>query len=125
MFSLNSMWFIFRMREPGENEALLIKQVDSGMKCSWSWAWLKLDATIEVKGTPHTFPLSHFFNTVDEKGYARCTLCLKEINYANKGYHALLAHCRTDVHRQKVYNVIMCSVARRYLFCCIELDTCV
>ena len=35
-------------------------------------------------------------------------LCLKEINYANKGYHAMLVHCITDVHRQKVYNV-QCS----------------
>ena len=70
----------------GENEALLFKQVDSGIKCSCSWAGLKLDATVEVKGTSHTFPL-------------------------------LLAHCRTDVHRQKVYNVIMCSVAQNYCFC--------
>uniref|UniRef100_A0A8C7JMS8 Mesoderm induction early response 1, family member 2 n=1 Tax=Oncorhynchus kisutch TaxID=8019 RepID=A0A8C7JMS8_ONCKI len=42
-------------------------------------------------------------------------------------YHALLAHCRTDVHRQKMYNVMMCSVAQIYCFCCVELDsnTCV
>ena len=53
------MWLIFRMKEFGENEALLVKQVVSGIKCSWSWAWLKLDATIVVKGTPYTFPFSH------------------------------------------------------------------
>ena len=58
MFSPYSMWLIFRMRELGENEVFLVKQEDSGIKCSWSRAWLKLDATIEVKGTPHTFPLS-------------------------------------------------------------------
>ena len=42
------------------------KQVDAGMTCSWTW--LKLDATIELKGTPHTFPLYYFFNTVDKNG---------------------------------------------------------
>ena len=36
MYSLYSMWLIFGMRELGENEALLVKQVDSGIKCSWS-----------------------------------------------------------------------------------------
>ena len=60
MFSLYSTWLIFRMRELGENEVLLVKQVDSEIKCSWSWVWLKLDATIEVKGTSHSFPLSLF-----------------------------------------------------------------
>jgi hypothetical protein len=53
------------MRELGENEALLVKEVDSGIKCSW--AWLTLDATIEVKGTPHTFPLSYFCWHIEEK----------------------------------------------------------
>ena len=76
MFSLYSMWLIFRMRELGENEALLVKQVDSGIKCSRSWAWLKLDATIEVKGTPHTFPLSHlFWHIVEQMSTGRkCTM---------------------------------------------------
>ena len=60
MFSLYSMWLIFGTRELGENEPLLVKQVNSGIKCSWNWAWFNLDAAIEVKGTPHTFPLSHF-----------------------------------------------------------------
>jgi hypothetical protein len=73
------------------------------------------------RNTTH-FP-SHFFNTVDKKGYAGGVLCLKEINYANKGSHALLlAHCRTDVHRQKVYNVITYCVAQGYHFC-VQLDS--
>ena len=38
MFSLYSMWLIFRMRELGENEALLVKQVDSRMKCTGAGA---------------------------------------------------------------------------------------
>ena len=123
MFSFYSMWSIFRMRELGEKEALLVKQVDSGIRCSWSWAWLKLDATIEVK-EHHT--LSLFLTSSIQwiqMGMSGVTLCLKEINYATKGYHALLARCRTDVHMQKVYNVITCSVAQRYCFCCVEFDS--
>jgi hypothetical protein len=43
------------MRELGENEELRV-----------NWAWLKLGATIEVKGKQNTFPLSHFFNAADK-----------------------------------------------------------
>jgi hypothetical protein len=114
MFSLYSMWFIFRMRELGENEALLVKQVDSGIECSWSW--FNLDATIEVKGTPLSLFLTYSIPWI-KRGMPGVTLCLEEINYANKGSHAL----STNVHRQKVYNVIMCSVAQRYCFCCVQL----
>jgi hypothetical protein len=75
------------------------------------WIWThSIVQPIKLKETPHTLPLSQFFNTVDKKGYARCTL--PEWDYANKGYRVLLTHGRTDVHRQKMYNVIMCSVAQ-------------
>jgi hypothetical protein len=55
MFSLDSIWLIFRMRELGENEALLVKQVDSAFKCGWSWAWLMLDANRGERNATH-FP---------------------------------------------------------------------
>jgi len=35
----------------------------------------------------------------------RCILCHKEIHYANKGSHALLAHCKTEMHRKKVIDI--------------------
>jgi hypothetical protein len=41
------------MRESGQNEALLVKQVDLEIKCSW--AWLILDANIGERNATH-FP---------------------------------------------------------------------
>ena len=79
--------------------------MDAGLRCSWNWGWLKNDVKIEVKGQEHTFPLSDIFKKINKKGIARCILCCKEINYANKGSHALIAHCKTDVHKNKVFTI--------------------
>ena len=92
------------MNDLEEKVALVVKQVDAGIKCSWNWSLLKLDTKIEVKGAEHTFPLVDVFKKNYKKGLARCILCRKEINYANKGSHALLAHCKTELHKKKVYN---------------------
>lgn len=90
------------MRDLGEKDALLIKQLDAGIRCVWNFAWLKLEFHVEVKGEEKAFSLSDVFRKIDKKGHARCILCHKEINYGNKGSHALLAHCKTDIHKKKV-----------------------
>lgn len=43
-----------------------------------------------------------FFLKIDKSGFAKCSHCIKELNYGNGGSHALLVYCHTDVHRQKV-----------------------
>ena len=98
--------FFSRMRELKEEDAIYVAQLDSGLRCRWSWAWLKIEVKTEVKGVQHSFPLSQYFKKIDKAGYSKCSLCLKEINYCNKGSHALLAHCQTEVHRQKVCTVM-------------------
>ena len=104
------------MNDLEQKDALVVKQVDAGIKCSWNWSWLKLKAKIEVKGAEHTFPLVDVFKKINKTGLARCILCQKEINYANKGSHALLAHCKTELHKKKVYNITTThSVAPSFL----------
>jgi hypothetical protein len=68
---------------------------------------------MEVKGAEHTFPLVDVFKKIN-KGLARCIVCHNEINYANKGSHGLLAHCKTELHKKKVYNITH-SVAPSFL----------
>lgn len=94
------------MSELKEEDSVYIRQQDSGLRCKWSWAWLKIEVKTEVKGVQHSFPLSQYFKKIDKAGYSKCTLCSKEINYSNKGSHALSAHCQTEVHRQKVCTVM-------------------
>ena len=94
------------MRELKEKDSIYIAQLDSGLRCKWSWAWLKIEVTTNVKEVQHSFPLSQYFVKIDKVGYAKCNLCSKEINYSNKGSHALSAHCQTEVHRQKVCTVM-------------------
>ncbi|KAL1276270.1 hypothetical protein QQF64_035893 [Cirrhinus molitorella] len=86
----------------GENDAALVKQLDAGLKCSWNWSWLKLEGKVSVKGQEVSFYLGDVFNKVNRQGFARCVLCHKYINYANKGSHALQAHCQTEIHKKKV-----------------------
>lgn len=79
---------LFRMKELREHEALQVKYMDAGCKCSWNWVWLKLDTTRYTRYINEEkciFSLSHVIKKIDKKGHARCSLCMKEINYANKG----------------------------------------
>lgn len=94
------------MRELNEEDSLYIAQLDSAGRCKWSWAWLKVEVRQEVQGVEHTVPLSLFFRKRDKAGHARCTLCTKEINYAKKGVHALISHCATSKHREKVLTIL-------------------
>ncbi|TKS69503.1 hypothetical protein D9C73_003568 [Collichthys lucidus] len=91
-----------RMRDLGVKDAIIIKQLDAGLRCSWSFAWLDLQYHVEVKGKEREFLLSDVFRKIEKVGHARCILCHKEINYGNKGSHALLAHCKTELHKKKV-----------------------
>ena len=54
----------------------------------------------------HNFPLFDFLKKMEKKGCAKCTLCIKEINYASRGVHALYAHCKADIHQRKVTKTI-------------------
>lgn len=78
----------------------------AGVRCKWSWSWLKLEAALDIKGAEYIFPLSDFLKKkkkkVDTPGRAKCILCVKAINYGSKGSHAILAHCQTDRHKQRV-----------------------
>ena len=94
------------MREFEEKDALIVQQLDAGCNCSWKWSWLKLEATTEVNSVKHNFPLFDFLKKIEKKGCAKCTLCIKEINYASRGVHALYAHCKADIHRRKVTTTI-------------------
>lgn len=49
-----------------------------------------------------SFHLGDVFSKINRQGFARCILCIKDINYATKGSHALQAHCQTEVHQKKV-----------------------
>ena len=69
---------------------------------------MKLDTSIEVKQIKHTFPLSDFFLEKLTKRFV--LLCTKEINYSSRVVHALLAHCQTEVHRQKPVSDLLISV---------------
>lgn len=58
------------------------------------------------EGSSAQLPAVTVFFKIDKAGYSKCSLCSKEINYSNKGSHALSAHCQTEVHRQKVCTVM-------------------
>lgn len=88
------MHYFCRISVLGEKDAALIKQLDAGLKCSWNWSWLKLEGKVSVKGQEVSFRLGDVLNKINRQGFARCGLCHKHINYANKGSHALQAHCR-------------------------------
>lgn len=98
--------FICRMREFDESEALAVQKVDEGCKTRWNWSWLQVETEIEVKTAKHKFKMSDFFKKKLKKGYAKCTVCMKEINYGNKGVHALLKHCQSAIHTQRVATII-------------------
>ena len=90
----------------GERDALLIKQVDQGVRCPWNWSWQKVVGKVKVReGQEITFRIGDVFNKIHRPGMARCRLCYKDINYGNKGSHALLAHCGTDMHKNKVSTI--------------------
>ena len=86
----------------GEKDAVVVKQLDAGIKCSWNWSWLKLEGKVTVKGQELLFHLADVFRKISKQGFACCILCQKDINYANKGSHVLQAHCQTEVHKKKV-----------------------
>ena len=86
----------------GEKDAVVVKQLDAGIKCSWNWSWLKSEGKVTVKGQELSFQLSDVFRKISNQGFARCILCQKDINCANKGSRALQAHCQTEVHKKKV-----------------------
>ena len=94
------------MRELNEDEALSVKQVDLGCKCSWNWNWLKLEISTTIETKTHIFPLSHCIKKIDKNGHGRCTLCMREFNYSNRGSQALVAHCQTECHVRKLRDII-------------------
>lgn len=77
-------------------------QLNAGLKCSWNWSWLKLEGKVSIKEQEVSFHLGDVFSKINRQGFARCILCIKDINDANKGSHALQAHCQTEVHKKKV-----------------------
>lgn len=99
-----------------ERDAALVKQLDAGLKCSWNWSWLRVEGKVSIKGQEVSFHLGDVYKKINRQGLARCILCHKEINYANKGSHALQAHCRTEVHKKKVQTIASTeSLARTFL----------
>lgn len=86
----------------GEKDAAIVKQLDAGLKCRWNWSWLKLEGKVSIKGQEVSFHLGDVFSKINRQGFARCILCIKDMNYANKGSHALQTHCQTEVHKKKV-----------------------
>ena len=56
-----ALQFAFRMRDFDEEDAITVAQLEAGVRCKWSWSWLKLDSKSNVKGVEYVFPLSQFF----------------------------------------------------------------
>ena len=83
------------MRVLGEKNAVVAKQLDAGIKCSWNWSWLKLESKVTVKGRELSFHQADMFRKISKQGFAHCIICQKDINYAKKCSHALQAHCQT------------------------------
>ncbi|CAK6970465.1 uncharacterized protein LOC117537731 isoform X2 [Scomber scombrus] len=48
----------------GEKDSASVKQLDSGIKCSWNWSWLKLKGKITVKGEAVSFNLEDVFRKI-------------------------------------------------------------
>ncbi len=48
------------MRELEEEDALTVAQLKAGVRCKWSWSWLKLESKCDVKGKEYVFQLSQF-----------------------------------------------------------------
>ena len=46
------------------------------------------------------------FFLMEKKGCAKCTLCVKELNNGSRGLHALLAHCQSTIHTQRVASIV-------------------
>lgn len=47
-------------------------------------AWLKVEVRTDVKGVLYSFPPSQSFIKIDKAGYAKCSLCSREINYSKR-----------------------------------------
>ncbi|CAJ1076411.1 uncharacterized protein LOC109616948 isoform X2 [Xyrichtys novacula] len=100
----------------GEEDVAAVKKLDAGIKCSWKWAWFKLKGKVSVKGQEVSFHIRDFFKKDNRQGLARCVLCHKDINYANKGSYALIAHIQTEIHKKKMEAIASTqSVASTFL----------
>lgn len=89
------------MRVFGEKDAVIVKQLEAGIRCSWNWSWLKLESRVTGKGQVLSFHLPDVFRKISKQGFAHCILCQKDINDSNKGSHALQTHSQTEVHKKK------------------------
>ncbi len=38
------------MRTFEEEDALIVAQLEAGVRCKWSWSWLNLESKCDVKG---------------------------------------------------------------------------
>ncbi len=45
------------MSEFEEEDALTVAQLEDGVRCKWSWSWLKLESKCVVKGKECVFQL--------------------------------------------------------------------
>ncbi len=43
------------MREFEEEDALTVAKLEAGVRCKWSWSWLKLESKCDVKGKEYVF----------------------------------------------------------------------
>ena len=68
----------------GEKDAVVVKQLDAGIKCSWNWSWLKLEGKVTVKGQELSFHLADVFMKINKQGFACCILCRKDCKSAQE-----------------------------------------
>ncbi len=45
------------MRTFEEEDALIVAQLEAGVRCKWSWSWLNLESKCDVKGKEYVFQL--------------------------------------------------------------------
>ena len=86
------------------------KYTETGNRYNWRWEWIDSDVDFtDAKKKkllnpkyPDKVRLGQWIRKIRSSGKAYCTLCQKEVNYANKGCFALSIHCQTDSHVRKL-----------------------
>ena len=94
------------MRVLKETEAIEVNLLEKDVKCKWRWEWLKQEVKFDVAGVQHSLPLEQHFHKIDKAGFAKCTICVKEVNYSTKGVYALTTHCTRAIHKEKVCTIM-------------------
>ena len=96
------------------------KYTETGNRYNWRWEWIDSDVDFtDAKKKkllnpkyPDKVRLGQWIRKIRSSGKAYCTLCQKEVNYANKGcfadithmeFHLILKNCALSIFRILIY----------------------